>query len=91
METVTGTYSDYSKHNNIGHFKLVSDQAMIYFSWKPPTHWSGTVGGVKVSFVQTSASGHSEMDYDFSDFPKEVEDAIPSIIQAIDEKMKKMD
>lgn len=91
MAVVQGKYPDYSKHNNEAYFRLASDQAMNPYTWKPPINWEGKVNGKHVSFTQISASGHSKDDYDFSNFPKDVEDAISNIIIAIDEKMKVMD
>jgi hypothetical protein len=49
------------------------------------------VGGVKVSFTQTSNSGSNQLDYDWTDFPEEVKQAIPDIIRAIDNAMRTMD
>lgn len=91
MAIVDGKYPDYSKHNHEAYFRLEADQAMNPYTWKPPINWKGRVNGVEVSFTQLSPSGHSKIDYDFSNFPKELENAISNIISAIDEKMRVMD
>lgn len=91
MHQVTGEYPDYTKHNNISLFYLDADQPFNPFTWRPPIHWEGNVGGVKVSFTQTSNSGGNQLDYDWTDFPEEVKQAIPYIIEAIDNAMRTMD
>jgi len=90
MERVEGEYIDYSAPNNKGYFKLKSDKDFNPFKWSPPIIWEGVVSRHKVKFVQTSDSGSNRNDYDFTGFPVEIEDAIDSIIEAINEAMRTM-
>lgn len=91
MWQVKGEYTDYSKRNFKGTFYLNSDQAFNPYTWKPPIHWEGTVSGEKVKFTQTDSGGFSSSCFDWSDFPKELEEAIGAIVEAIDDAMRVMD
>lgn len=91
MHQVKGEYPDYSRPSNKSYFFLNADQSFNPFTWRPPIHWGGQVGGVAVTFTQISNSGSDRIDYDWSQFPKEVENAIPYIVEAIDDAMRVMD
>lgn len=91
MARVTGTFPDYSRHNNRGSFVLESDKEFNPFTWAPPINWTGYINDVKVSFVQVNASGSMEMDYDFSNCSSIIESAKSYIIEAIDDAMRVMD
>lgn len=91
MHQVTGQYEDFSKMNRKAYFYLNADKEFNPYTWRPPIHWLGRVGGVEISFTQTSNSSSHRDDYDWSDFPQEVQDAIPYIIEAIDRAMRVMD
>lgn len=88
---VHGHFPDYSRHNNQGSFSLEADKGFNPYTWQPPINWIGLVNGVEVHFVQTSASGSSIHDYDFTDFPPQFDDAKSYIIEAIDNAMRVMD
>lgn len=90
MATIKGSFPDYSKHKNLGYFKITADQAFSY-TWKPPITWTGFVNNTKVNFVQISDSAIGRSDFDFTDFPQKYDQAISYIIEAIDEGMKEMD
>ena len=91
MARVEVEYTDYSKHGNKGRLILEGDKAFNPYTWKPPINWEGYIGGEKISFVQTSASGYSEGDYDFSQLPEKFKRLIPEIVSAIDDAMRTMD
>lgn len=91
MPQVTGTYPDYQKRTLKSYFSLEGDKQFNPYTWSPPIVWEGTVGAHKVQFIQISSSGSNKPDYDWSDFPNELEVAITYIIEAIDKAMRVMD
>lgn len=91
MHQVEGEYPDYQKYPMKGRFYLDADQSFNPFTWKPPIHWEGYVGGQKVIFTQLGRSGYHVDHFDWQDFPEELESAKPYIVEAIDKAMKKMD
>ncbi|TKC57694.1 hypothetical protein FBD94_20695 [Pedobacter hiemivivus] len=91
MYQVTGTYTDYQKSSLKSSFYLNADQGFNYTTWKAPIHWSGTVGSKQVKFTQVNGSGSNRDDYDWTDFPKDLEPAISDIVKAIDDAMRIMD
>ncbi|WP_025143746.1 hypothetical protein [Pedobacter jeongneungensis] len=91
MYQVTGEYTDYGNSRLKSHFYLNADQGFNYTTWSPPIHWSGFVGNQKVTFTQISSSGSDRDDFDWSNFPKELEGAISDIVKAIDDAMRIMD
>ncbi len=80
---VFGTFTDEFKDKE--KFNLVPN--ISAFGWMLPTTWSGSVGKFNVQFER---KGFGIENYDFSNFPEEYNKcAIPSIVKAIDEAMKK--
>lgn len=86
---ITGEYDQASGRK--GYFRLEYDQVMFYQTWHAPINWTGTINGTEVSFVQTSSDSYDEGDFDFSDLDDQFRDAIPHIIEAIDDAMRIMD
>lgn len=91
MWIVKTEYPDYTKLDNKSRILLNADQGFNPYTWEPPINWKGFVGGVEVEFVQINSSGSSKIDYDFSSLPKECMEAVPYIIEAIDNAMRVMD
>jgi hypothetical protein len=91
MSEVMGTYPDLKSESRNSRFTLTADQGFNPYTWKPPIHWSGLVGGKQVKFTQIMASGAVEGCYDWTGFPIEIKSAIPHIVKAIDDAMRTMD
>lgn len=91
MHQVTGEYPDYIAYREKGSFYLNADQGFNPFTWKPPIHWAGMVGNKMVKFIQIDASGYHRSCFDWTDFPDELQSAIPYIVDAIDKAMRVMD
>jgi len=88
---VEGKYPDINSRSLEATFHLDADKAFNHQLWAPPIHWRGTVGGVKVRFTQISDRSSGTDDFDFDEFPLELETAKSHIIQAINMAMKVMD
>jgi hypothetical protein len=91
MAQVEGTFTDYTKPSLKGSFYLDADQGFNYTTWHAPIHWKGWVGSCKVTFTQVNSYGSDRDDYDWTDFPNEIQSAIPDIVKAIDDAMRIMD
>jgi hypothetical protein len=91
MKAVEGYFPDYSNDNRKGSFKIYCDKTMFPGHWIPPISWTGYVNNTAVKFTQISQHSYNQNDFDFTDFPAELEGAKSSIIDAIDKAMKVMD
>lgn len=91
MHQVTGHYPDYNSHTLKSNFYLNADQAFNPYTWAPPIHWTGIVGGKKVQFTQISDYAVDFNSFDWHDFPLELESVKSYIVEAIDEAMRTMD
>lgn len=91
MNQVEGEYPDNQAYRSISYFFLNADQGFNYNTWSAPIHWEGMVNSIEVKFTQIRDSGSSKSDYDWSEFPQELDEAIPYIVRAIDRAMRVMD
>ena len=91
MHQVTGEYLDYSAHGEKNFFSIDDDQGFNFITWKPPIHWTDMVGNKVVKFTQTDASASHRGCFDWTDFPEEIQPAIPYIVEAINNAMRVID
>lgn len=91
MDSVTGKYPDDYHHSRKRSFSLKADQSFNPYTWKPPIHWEGFVGGEYVKFTQIDSSGTSIDYFDWQDFPSELDYVKSFIVKAIDDAMRVMD
>lgn len=91
MYDVIDEYADYSSPTNKRSFGLNSNQPFNPYTWNPPIKWEGFVGEQTVKFIQTDKFAYSTACFDWTDFPKELENAKYYIAKAIDKALKVMD
>ena len=91
MHQVKGQYPDYKTNSLKSNFYLNADQAFNPYTWAPPVHWTGSVGGKDVKFTQLNDYAVDNDSFDWGDFPAELDGARPYIIEAIDKAMRTMD
>ncbi|MCW1963161.1 hypothetical protein [Chryseobacterium viscerum] len=81
---------DYSAKNNKSSVMLNPNKTIYPYSITYPIEWKGFVAGVPVTIIQKGESSSFIDDYDFGNLPPLISNLKHSVVEVIDNYLKRM-